>query len=123
MAIKYVNYSIGTGPRYGKGHGPINHLCTININTKYGSFKYLNGKKLHVSYVNGQKDGLWVEWHENGEKKSEGFYKKIKRKIVGPIGMMMAIKNQKALMKMGNLMVNGQSGMSGSGGMRLNILL
>ena len=35
MAIKYVNHSIGTGPRYGKGHGPINHLSTININTKF----------------------------------------------------------------------------------------
>jgi len=35
MAIKYVNHSIGTGPRYGKGHGPINHLSTININKKF----------------------------------------------------------------------------------------
>ena len=48
--------------------------------------------------------------------------KKIRRKMLGPFGMMMAIKNQKALMKMGNLMVNGQSGMSGFGEMRLNIL-
>jgi len=31
MAIKYVNHSIGTGPKYGKGHGPINHLSSINI--------------------------------------------------------------------------------------------
>jgi len=35
MAIKYVNHSVGTGPRYGKGHGPINHLSTININKKF----------------------------------------------------------------------------------------
>ena len=35
MAIKYVNHSIGTGLRYGKGHGPINHLSTININKKF----------------------------------------------------------------------------------------
>ena len=35
MAIKYVNHSIGTGPRYGKGHGPINHLSVININKKF----------------------------------------------------------------------------------------
>jgi len=35
MAIKYVNHSIGTGPRYGKGYGPINHLSTININKKF----------------------------------------------------------------------------------------
>ena len=35
MAIKYVNHSIGTGPRYGKGNGPINHLSTININKKF----------------------------------------------------------------------------------------
>ena len=48
--------------------------------------------------------------------------KKIRRKILGPIGMMMAIKNQKALTKMGNLMVDGQSGMSGYGEMLLNIL-
>jgi len=35
MAIKYVNHSIGTGPKYGKGHGPINHLSSININKKF----------------------------------------------------------------------------------------
>ena len=35
MAIKYVNHSIGTGPKYGKGHGPINHLSTINIKKKF----------------------------------------------------------------------------------------
>ena len=35
MAIKYVNHSIGTGPRYGKGHGTINHLSTINISKKF----------------------------------------------------------------------------------------
>ncbi len=35
MAIKYVNHSIGTGPEYGKGHGPINHLSTINIDKKF----------------------------------------------------------------------------------------
>tara|TARA_B100000579_G_scaffold66197_1_gene49304 strand:- start:12 stop:824 length:813 start_codon:yes stop_codon:yes gene_type:complete len=35
MAIKYVNHAIGTGPNYGKGHGPINHLNTININKNF----------------------------------------------------------------------------------------
>ena len=35
MAINYVNYSIKTGPKFGKGHGPINHLCTININKRF----------------------------------------------------------------------------------------
>ena len=35
MAIKYVNHAIGTGPKYGKGHGPINHLNTINIKKKF----------------------------------------------------------------------------------------
>jgi len=35
MAIKYVNQAIGTAPKYGKGHGPINHLNTININKKF----------------------------------------------------------------------------------------
>ena len=35
MAINYVNYSIKTAPKFGKGHGPINHLCTININKKF----------------------------------------------------------------------------------------
>ena len=35
MAIKYVNHAIGTGPKYGKGHGPINHLNTVNIKKKF----------------------------------------------------------------------------------------
>ena len=35
MAIKYVNHAIGTRPKYGKGHGPINHLNTINIKKKF----------------------------------------------------------------------------------------
>jgi len=35
MAIKYVNHAIGTGPKYGKGHGPINHLNTINIKKNF----------------------------------------------------------------------------------------
>ena len=35
MAIKYVNHSIGTGPKYGKGHGPINHLSILKINKKF----------------------------------------------------------------------------------------
>jgi len=35
MAIKYVNHSIRSGPDYGKGYGPINHLNTIIINKIY----------------------------------------------------------------------------------------
>ena len=35
MAINYVNHSIGTGPKFGKGHGPINHISVININNKF----------------------------------------------------------------------------------------
>jgi len=35
MAINYVNHSIGTGPKYGKGHGPINHISVININKNF----------------------------------------------------------------------------------------
>ena len=35
MAIKYVNHAIGTGPKYGRGHGPINHLNTISIKKKF----------------------------------------------------------------------------------------
>tara|TARA_B100000401_G_scaffold182169_1_gene122477 strand:+ start:665 stop:1477 length:813 start_codon:yes stop_codon:yes gene_type:complete len=35
LAIKYVNHSIGSGPRYGNGHGPINHLSTFNIKKKF----------------------------------------------------------------------------------------
>ena len=35
MAIKYVNHAIGTGPKYGKGHGPINHLNTIKVSKKF----------------------------------------------------------------------------------------
>jgi len=35
MAIKYVNHAIDTGPKYGKGNGPINHLNTINIKKNF----------------------------------------------------------------------------------------
>ena len=31
LGIKYVNHAIMTGPNYGKGHGPINHLTKIEI--------------------------------------------------------------------------------------------
>ena len=35
MAIKYVNHSIRSGPNFGNGHGPINHLNTILLKKKY----------------------------------------------------------------------------------------
>tara|TARA_Y100001970_G_scaffold253998_1_gene329354 strand:+ start:115 stop:927 length:813 start_codon:yes stop_codon:yes gene_type:complete len=35
MAIKYVNHAIASRLKYGKGHGPINHLNTINIDKKF----------------------------------------------------------------------------------------
>jgi len=35
LAIKYVNSAILTNPNYGIGHGPINHLNTMNINKKF----------------------------------------------------------------------------------------
>ena len=35
MAINYVNHAIGTGPKYGTGHGPINHLNTIIIKKNF----------------------------------------------------------------------------------------
>jgi hydroxymethylpyrimidine kinase/phosphomethylpyrimidine kinase len=35
LGIKYVNLSIRTNPKYGKGHGPINHLNSINIERKF----------------------------------------------------------------------------------------
>tara|TARA_B100000963_G_scaffold256147_1_gene224698 strand:- start:2075 stop:2887 length:813 start_codon:yes stop_codon:yes gene_type:complete len=35
LGIKYVNSSILTNPNYGKGHGPINHLNSMNINKKF----------------------------------------------------------------------------------------
>ena len=35
LGIKYVNSGIETNPKYGKGHGPINHLHTINIKRKF----------------------------------------------------------------------------------------
>ena len=31
LGIKYVNQSIKTNPKYGKGNGPINHLSSIKI--------------------------------------------------------------------------------------------
>ena len=35
MAINYVNHSIGAGPKYGKGQGPINHVSILEINKKF----------------------------------------------------------------------------------------
>jgi hydroxymethylpyrimidine/phosphomethylpyrimidine kinase len=35
LGIKYVNSAIKTNPNYGKGHGPINHLNTMNVNRKF----------------------------------------------------------------------------------------
>ena len=35
LGIKYVNSGIKSNPKYGKGHGPINHLNTINIERKF----------------------------------------------------------------------------------------
>ena len=35
LGIKYVNSAILTNPRYGKGHGPINHLNSILINKNF----------------------------------------------------------------------------------------
>ena len=35
MAINYVNHSIGAGPKYGAGHGPINHISLLNVNKKF----------------------------------------------------------------------------------------
>jgi hydroxymethylpyrimidine kinase/phosphomethylpyrimidine kinase len=35
LGIKYVNSGIRTNPKYGKGHGPINHLHTIDIERKF----------------------------------------------------------------------------------------
>ena len=31
LGIKYVNLAILTNPKYGKGHGPINHLNSIKL--------------------------------------------------------------------------------------------
>tara|TARA_Y100000816_G_C25978789_1_gene510955 strand:+ start:76 stop:888 length:813 start_codon:yes stop_codon:yes gene_type:complete len=35
LGIKYVNHSIKSNLNYGKGHGPINHLSSINIDRKF----------------------------------------------------------------------------------------
>ncbi len=35
LGIKYVNIAIFTNPRFGKGHGPINHLNSIKLDRKF----------------------------------------------------------------------------------------
>ena len=35
IAIKYVNQAISNAPKFGKGHGPINHLNSIEIKKKF----------------------------------------------------------------------------------------
>ena len=35
LGIKYVNLAIKSNPKYGKGHGPINHLVSLKVNKKF----------------------------------------------------------------------------------------
>ena len=35
LGIMYVNSAIKSNPKYGKGHGPINHLTSIKVKTKF----------------------------------------------------------------------------------------
>ena len=35
LAINYVNHSIKSNPKYGKGNGPLNHLISFRVNKKY----------------------------------------------------------------------------------------
>ncbi len=35
LGIKYVNSAIRTNPKYGKGHGPINHLNSMKLDKKF----------------------------------------------------------------------------------------
>ena len=35
LGIKYVNSAIKTNPKYGKGHGPINHLNSMKLDKKF----------------------------------------------------------------------------------------
>ena len=35
LGIKYVNSAILTNPKYGKGHGPINHLNSMNLKKNF----------------------------------------------------------------------------------------
>ena len=35
LGIKYVNSAILTNPKYGKGHGPINHLNSILLDKRF----------------------------------------------------------------------------------------
>ena len=35
LGIKYVNSAIKSNPKYGKGHGPVNHLTSLEVNKKF----------------------------------------------------------------------------------------
>ena len=35
LSIKYVNSAIKSNPKYGKGHGPINHLTSLKLKTMF----------------------------------------------------------------------------------------
>jgi hydroxymethylpyrimidine/phosphomethylpyrimidine kinase len=35
LATKYVLNAIGSDLKYGKGHGPINHLNSVKVSSKY----------------------------------------------------------------------------------------
>ena len=49
----------------------------LSISTpKLFETRYPNGlRKLRVNYINGTKNGRWIEWHENGKIYDHGIYK------------------------------------------------
>ena len=57
LGIKYVNQAIKLNLNYGRGHGPINHLTSINlkkkdviISTDNRGYRYLN-KDIHKIFI------------------------------------------------------------------------
>ena len=58
LGIKYVNSAILTNPKYGKGHGPINHINSMKINKrlfdisiKFLEFNLSVSKRIADAYV------------------------------------------------------------------------
>jgi hypothetical protein len=62
-------------------------VCVLLSCTGYKTTHYSTGGKFEKGrIVNGKKEGLWLSWHENGEKLSEYHYRKGELNGVGKRG-------------------------------------
>ena len=69
---KQLNYLLGLGCELKEGSYSED---TMSFNKKYYSQTVLIDTNKYNHFEFNDEEGKWTEWHENGQKKSEGTYK------------------------------------------------